>query len=296
MRYPERRFRARLFAPVRGGLLAACDRPAPPPDSAWTIADGSRVCTPSSIGVIARPLAPLDRSPASRQTRALIEQVVGFDVPVLLNGETGAGKSVTAPLIHCASPRRDGPFFTLSCAAVAAGLAESELIGHEQGAFTGTVTRKRGLLELADSGTLLLDEINSASRKVQARLLQVMQGRTLLRVGGVRPVAVDVRLIFASNQPLEPLVESGTFRQDRCFRINVFPIPLPPLRERVEDMLPLAEALLLRFARALERPLPLPENRQKPGEPRCPPPLKPNRRCTTASSISYAKRASRLSA
>lgn len=197
---------------------------------------------------------PVDRSPAARRTLRLIEQVAPLDVPVLLQGETGTGKSATARLIHRASARRDGPFFSLSCAAIAPGLAESELFGHEPGAFTGAQGRKRGLLELADGGTLLLDEINSASREVQARLLHFIQDRTLLRVGGVRPVQVDVRLVFASNQPLEPLVASDAFRQDLYFRINVFPITLPPLRERVEDILPLAEALLPGFARELERP------------------------------------------
>lgn len=197
---------------------------------------------------------PVDRSPAARRALGLIEQVAPLDVPVLLQGETGTGKSATARLMHRASARRDGPYFSLSCAAIAPGLAESELFGHEPGAFTGAQGRKRGLLELADGGTLLLDEINSASREVQARLLHFIQDRTLLRVGGVRPVTVDVRLIFASNQPLGPLVASGDFRQDLYFRINVFPITLPPLRERVEDILPLAETLLPRFARELERP------------------------------------------
>ncbi|MCB1852505.1 MAG: sigma-54-dependent Fis family transcriptional regulator [Gammaproteobacteria bacterium] len=197
---------------------------------------------------------PVTLSPASRKVRTLIEQVAPLDVPVLLDGETGTGKSVSARLIHRISPRRDSPFFNLSCAAIAPGLAESELFGHEPGAFTGATGRKRGLLELADGGTLLLDEVNSAGRKVQARLLQFIQERTLLRVGGTRPVPVDVRLIFASNQPLEPLVQKGAFRQDLYFRINVFPVPLPPLRERREDIVPLAEKMLLRFARELERP------------------------------------------
>lgn len=199
-------------------------------------------------------LAPVTCGPASRRALALIDQVAGLNVPVLLNGETGTGKSVTARMIHRGSPRRDGPFFSLSCAAVAAGLAESELFGYEPGAFTGAVGRKRGLLELADGGTLLLDEVNSAGPEVQVRLLHFIQERTLLRVGGVRPVPVDVRLIFASNQPLEPLVQAGTFRQDLYFRIHVFPIPLPALRERREDILPLAEGMLLRFARELEQP------------------------------------------
>ena len=197
---------------------------------------------------------PVNLSPASRKAWGLIQQVAPLNVPVLLDGETGTGKSVSARMIHRISPRRDGPFFNLSCASIAPNLAESELFGHEPGAFTGANVRKRGLLELADGGTLLLDEINSAGRKIQARLLQFIQERTLMRVGGTQPVPVDVRLIFASNQPLEPLVQEGAFRQDLYFRINVFPIVLPPLHQCREDILPMAEEMLLRFARELERP------------------------------------------
>jgi DNA-binding NtrC family response regulator len=197
---------------------------------------------------------PVRESPAARRALALVEQIASLDVPVLLTGETGTGKSLTARLIHQLGPRRGGPFFCLSCATIAASLVESELFGHEPGAFTGAAGRKRGLLELADGGTLLLDEINSAGRETQVRLLQFIQDRTLLRVGGTQTVAVDVRLIFATNEPLEPLVSAGTFRQDLYFRLNVFPIKLPPLRERREDIPPLAERLLLRFARELDRP------------------------------------------
>jgi DNA-binding NtrC family response regulator len=199
-------------------------------------------------------IEPVRESPAARRALALVEQIASLDVPVLLNGETGTGKSLTARLIHQLGPRRSGPFFCLSCATIAASLMESELFGHEPGAFTGAAGRKRGLLELADGGTLLLDEINSAGRETQVRLLQFIQDRTLLRVGGTQTVAVDVRLIFATNEPLEPLVAAGRFRQDLYFRLNVFPIKLPPLRERREDIVPLAERLLLRFAHELDRP------------------------------------------
>ncbi|MBK8638270.1 MAG: sigma-54-dependent Fis family transcriptional regulator [Chromatiaceae bacterium] len=200
------------------------------------------------------PVPPIVQSPAARAALALVEQVAPLNVPVLLDGETGTGKSATARLIHQASPRHQGPFFTLSCAALAEELTESELFGHEVGAFTGATKRKRGLLELAEGGTLLIDEINSAGLKVQARLLQFIQERTLLRVGGTQAVTVDVRLILAGNQPLEPMVLAGAFRQDLWYRINVFPIKLPPLRERREDIAPLAEGMLARFARELERP------------------------------------------
>jgi DNA-binding NtrC family response regulator len=197
---------------------------------------------------------PVIASPAASQVHALIEQVAPLDVPVLLTGETGTGKSLMARFIHERGARCSGPFFGLSCATIASGLIESELFGYEPGAFTGATGRKRGLLELADGGTLFLDEINSAGRKLQARLLQFIQERTVLRLGGSRPVAVDVRLIFASNQPLPSLVEQGLFRQDLYYRINVFPVSLPPLRERRDDILPLAEQMLVKHAREMARP------------------------------------------
>ncbi len=197
---------------------------------------------------------PVVASAAARQALSLMETVAPLDVPVLLTGETGTGKTSGARLIHRMGPRGSGPFFALSCAAIAHNLIESELFGHERGAFTGAATRKRGLLELADGGTLLLDEINSASPEVQVRLLQFIQERTLMRVGGVSTLRVDVRLVFATNEDLLALVQAGGFRKDLYFRINVFPIPLPPLRDRPEDIVPLAEQLLMRFARELECP------------------------------------------
>lgn len=206
-------------------------------------------------------LAQLDEEPApvieSRSAHRMMElagQVAPLQMPVLLSGETGTGKGVLARWIHDASPRCSGPFFAVNCAAVPDTLIENELFGHEKGAFTGATARKRGLLELADGGTLLLDEINSTRPEVQARLLQFVQERKLLRVGGERSVDVDVRLIVAANEDLGRLVEEGRFRRDLFYRLNVFPIELPPLRARREDIAPLAERFLLRYAGELARP------------------------------------------
>ena len=190
-------------------------------------------------------------SQAMREVLDLCERVSHMDVPVLLQGETGTGKNLVARLIHDLSPRREGPWFPVNCGAVAASLAESELFGHEKGAFTGANERKRGLLELADRGTLFLDEINSASPEIQTRLLQFVQEQTLVRVGGQSPLSVDVRIVAASNQPLQAAVDGGTFRQDLFYRLNVFPITIPPLRERRADILPLARHFLAQARKRL---------------------------------------------
>lgn len=190
-------------------------------------------------------------SPAMREVISLVERVSGMEVPVLLSGPTGTGKGVIARLTHDLSPRADGPWFAVNCGAVSATLAESELFGHEKGAFTGATQRKLGLLELADGGTLFLDEINSASPEIQTRLLQFVQDRTLLRVGGQKPITVDVRIVAAANRPLGDLVARGEFREDLLFRLNVFPVEIPPLCERRDDILPIAEQMLARCCRRM---------------------------------------------
>ncbi|MCA1805130.1 MAG: sigma-54 dependent transcriptional regulator [Xanthomonadaceae bacterium] len=194
------------------------------------------------------PREPVMHSRAARQCMELVQQVAPLDVPVLLQGESGTGKGVMARHIHETSARKGSPFFALNCAAVAETLVENELFGHEKGAYTGATERKRGLLELANGGTLLLDEINSTSLEVQAKLLHFMQERSLLRIGGERAVNVDVRLLVASNEDLASLVEQGRFRRDLYYRLNVFPVELPPLRERREDIVPLAEGFLADYA------------------------------------------------
>lgn len=198
--------------------------------------------------------APVALSRNSREALQLAQQVAPLDMPVLISGETGTGKGVLARHIHEQSPRADGPYFAINCAAIPENLIENELFGHEKGAYTGAAERKRGLLELADGGTLLLDEINTTSPEVQARLLQFVQEKSLMRVGGERTIQVDVRLLVATNEELAALVEEGRFRRDLFYRLNVFPIPLPPLRERQEDISALAESLLLSAARRFSRP------------------------------------------
>lgn len=191
------------------------------------------------------------RAPVMKHCLTLAAQVAGKDLPVLLEGETGAGKGVVAAHIHGLSDRRDGPFLTLNCGALPATLLESELFGFEKGAFSGATARKLGLLELANGGSLFLDEINSTSLDAQTRLLQFIQERRLMRLGGVKAIDVDVRLILASNRPLKDEVAAGRFRSDLFFRINVFPVPVPALRERREDIPALVEYFLARHGRAL---------------------------------------------
>jgi len=193
------------------------------------------------------------QSPAMQATLALAAQVAASPLPVLLEGETGVGKGVLARHIHALSPRASGPFFTLHCGALPQTLLESELFGFEKGAFSGANARKPGLLELAAGGTLFLDEINSTSLDAQTRLLQFIQDKQVFRIGGVKPVKVDVRLIVASNQPLKDAVREGRFREDLYYRIAVFPVPVPPLRERRDDLAALAEFLLAKHAAEMGR-------------------------------------------
>ncbi|MBO1927257.1 sigma-54-dependent Fis family transcriptional regulator [Thiomicrorhabdus sp. 6S2-11] len=196
---------------------------------------------------------PVARSAAMQQVLQQVEQVAPLDVSVLIYGETGVGKGVMARSIHTLGTNPTGPYFELNCAAVPENLVESELFGYEKGAFTGAATRKIGLLELANGGTLLLDEINSTRLDVQAKLLHFLQNQTLVRVGGNKTIKVNVRLLFATNQPLKSLVEQGLFREDLYYRINVFPIQLPPLRERLEDISALAEYFVSNYARRFNK-------------------------------------------
>ncbi|MBI2457013.1 MAG: sigma-54-dependent Fis family transcriptional regulator [candidate division NC10 bacterium] len=181
----------------------------------------------------------------------LARSVAPADSTVLLTGETGTGKELVARLIHHLSPRADQAFVAVNCAALAETLLESELFGHEKGAFTGAVAQRRGRFELAHGGTLLLDEVGEMSPALQAKLLRVLQERTLERVGGTKTVTVDVRVIAAANRDLQQMVAGKQFRDDLFYRLSVFPIPLPPLRERPSDILPLAEHILGQVTRRL---------------------------------------------
>ncbi|MDI1290334.1 MAG: sigma-54 dependent transcriptional regulator [bacterium] len=173
---------------------------------------------------------------------------------VLITGESGVGKEVAARAVHELSPRREGPFLAVNCAALSESLLESELFGHEKGAFTGADRMRKGRFELAHGGTLLLDEVSEISPKIQAKLLRVIQERTLERVGSGTAIGVDVRIIATSNRDLQAEVERGEFRQDLFFRLNVLPLPLPSLRERREDVAVLAEHFLREACRRDGRP------------------------------------------
>jgi len=177
----------------------------------------------------------------------MIRQIASTRATVLITGETGTGKGVAAQTIHQNSPRRDAPFVTLNCASLAEGVIESELFGHERGAFTGAVQTHKGRFEIADGGTLFLDEVSEMSLATQAKVLRVIEDREFERVGGTRPLKVDVRLIAATNRDLEQHVREGKFREDLFFRLKVVTMKLPPLRVRKQDIPHLVEVFLREF-------------------------------------------------
>ncbi len=171
-----------------------------------------------------------------RDVDQLVQQVAGFDTLVLIRGESGSGKEVVARKIHQSSSRSSRPFVPVNCGAIPADLLESELFGHEKGAFTGAIATRKGRFEMAEGGTLFLDEIGDMSLPMQVKLLRVLQERTYERVGSNQPRKCDVRILAATHRNLEEMVEEGSFRQDLFFRLDVFPIEVPPLREHVEDV------------------------------------------------------------
>ncbi len=174
------------------------------------------------------------------------------DSPVLLLGETGVGKDIVANYIHFASRRNSQPFITVNCGAIPDALIDSELFGHEKGAFTGALSKKRGRFERADKGTIFLDEIGELPLPAQVRLLRVLQSREIERVGGVETISLDLRMIAATNRHLEAMVQDGTFREDLWFRLNVFPVLIPPLRLRIEDIPALTQHFIERKTRELK--------------------------------------------
>jgi transcriptional regulator with GAF, ATPase, and Fis domain len=171
--------------------------------------------------------------------------------PAMLLGETGVGKEVIANVIHYSSPRKNGPFIKVNCGAIPETLFDSELFGHEKGAFTGAVTMKRGYFERAHMGSIFLDEIGELPLQAQVRLLRVIQNKEINRVGGTRPVPVDARIITATHQNLEEMIKTGQFREDLWFRLNIFPITIPPLRHRKEDIPTLFHHFLQKKAKEL---------------------------------------------
>jgi len=187
----------------------------------------------------------------SREMKQLyqrIMQVAPTDSTILINGESGTGKELVARAIHAHSPRRSQPFVAIDCTSLAESLLESELFGHVKGSFTGATQTKRGLFEVAEGGTLLLDEVGNISLTTQAKLLRVLQERVVTPIGSTKPLPINIRLVAATNVKLQEMIKEGTFREDLFFRLNIIPIDLPPLRERKGDLMLLAGQFLKRFA------------------------------------------------
>ena len=195
----------------------------------------------------------IGRSPAMKRVYELVEMVAPTDATVLVTGESGTGKELVTRAIHAASPRRFMPMVSIHCGALTETLLESELFGHERGAFTGAQYRKKGKFEVAEGGTVFLDEIGDISLKTQTDLLRVLQEKEIVRVGGNQPLKVDFRCVAATNKKLEDLVKAGTFRPDLYYRLNVFSIELPPLRDRREDIPLLADHFLHKYGEAMNK-------------------------------------------
>ncbi len=190
-----------------------------------------------------------------REVSKMIQKVAGSDTSVLLQGESGTGKELFARAIHNLSPRRDKPYVAINCAAIPGELLENELFGSEKGAYTSSVTRKMGKFEIADSGTIFLDEIGDLEVSLQAKLLRVLQQKKFERLGGTKMVSVDVRVIAATNMDLNEMIRKKQFREDLYYRLSVFPITIPPLRERPDDVKPLAEYFIDKYIRDMKKPM-----------------------------------------
>ncbi|MFY9585775.1 MAG: sigma-54 factor interaction domain-containing protein, partial [Candidatus Acidiferrales bacterium] len=187
------------------------------------------------------------RDPASLRVLELAHKVADISTILLITGESGTGKDQLARLVHELGPRRDAPYLKIDCASLPQELVESELFGHERGAFTGAIERKLGRLELADGGTIVLDEVAALTPPIQSKLLRVLEERAFERLGGTETLHIDARLIALTNADLAKAVAGGRFREDLYFRLNVLTISVPPLRARPADLLPLAEHLLARL-------------------------------------------------
>jgi DNA-binding NtrC family response regulator len=253
----------RIRAPV-----VACGVGADPKRAADAIRAGAKefIPLPPDAELIAAVLAAVAddnrpmvvRDPAMQQVMTLADQVAASDASILITGESGVGKEVVARYVHQKSRRATKPFISVNCAAIPENLLESELFGHEKGAFTGAVARRIGKFEEANGGTLLLDEISEMDARLQAKLLRAIQEREIDRVGGAKPVKVDIRILATSNRDLAQAVREGAFREDLLYRLNVVNLRLPPLRERPGDIVALADFFVKKYAAANgvpERPL-----------------------------------------
>ncbi len=194
-------------------------------------------------------------APSLKAVSLAVQRAAGSDVTVLLEGESGTGKELFARAVHALSPRSQGPLVAINCAAIPEGLLETELFGHERGAFTGAAGRKMGKFEVADGGTIFLDEIGDLPLPLQAKILRVLETRSFERLGGIATIRVDVRVVAATNRNLRTAVANRQFREDLFFRLSVFPITIPPLRERQEDILLLARHFVERFCREMNKPV-----------------------------------------
>ncbi|HKN35629.1 MAG TPA: sigma-54 dependent transcriptional regulator [Terriglobales bacterium] len=206
-----------------------------------------------TVAEVARPEDIIGQSSAMQKVFDAIETVGPTDATVLITGESGTGKELVARAIHHASPRRFHPLVVIHCGALTETLLESELFGHEKGAFTGAQYRKKGKFEIAEGGTVFLDEIGDISLKTQTDLLRVLQEREIVRVGSNQPIKVDFRCVAATNKDLETLIDEGTFRPDLFYRLNVFHIELPPLRDRRDDIPPLVNHFVRKFSLAMSK-------------------------------------------
>ncbi|OYX47433.1 MAG: sigma-54-dependent Fis family transcriptional regulator [Alphaproteobacteria bacterium 32-64-14] len=245
----------RIVAPV-----VACGIGANPETAANAIRSGAREFIPlppdpELIAAVLAAVADDDRpliahDPAMMELRRVADQIAPSDASVLITGESGVGKEVMARYLHKRSKRAEKPYISVNCAAIPENLLESELFGHEKGAFTGAVARRIGKFEEADGGTLLLDEISEMDIRLQAKLLRAIQEREIDRVGGSKPVPVNIRIIATSNRILQEAVMRGEFRKDLLYRLNVMNLHIPPLRERPQDLLALAEFFIEKYATA----------------------------------------------
>jgi DNA-binding NtrC family response regulator len=243
---------------IRSGAFDYITKPFDEAELLRVVGNAARTAAASEKETAAAPGAQewfgmVGRSPAWMEVRKVIEKAAASPLPVLITGDTGTGKELAARAIHRISGRREGPFIKINGAAIPPTLWEAEVFGYEKGAFTGAVTSKPGRFELADGGTFFLDEVGEVPVPMQGKLLRVLQDREFERVGGVKTITADARLICASNRDMRKRIETGKFREDLFYRINGIPIQLPPLKARREDILPLAEFFLARSSAEMGR-------------------------------------------